>query len=187
MKHINELLGFVVLTSPLWLIVLLLILGTGIAVKVSMRFRTTAVKVVVGLGVVALFLIVPFADEIAGRIYFSHLCATEAGIKVYHTVELPAEYWDSAGKPKFYDERNGNFTLKGYRVDYASGTYTFFPRIEKAGYKRLDETGRVLGEVTDFLYWGGWIRRNFSPHNTATGCKDRREHSRNLVRQIFKN
>lgn len=186
MELLNELLGFAVLTGPLWLILLLLVLGVWLAVKVAQRFTTGAAKVAVGLGVVALALIVPFADEIAGHVYLNHLCATEAGVKVYHTVELPAEYWDESGTPKFYDERNGNFTLKGYRVDYRTGAYSSFFYIDNAGYKRLDEAGRVLGEVTDFRYWGGWIRRNLSPHNTATVCENRREYSNSLVKQIFR-
>lgn len=38
---------------------------------------------------VVAFVLIPTWDEIAGRAYFKYLCATEAGVKVYQTVELP--------------------------------------------------------------------------------------------------
>ncbi len=140
-----------------------------------------------GIGIFLLVFLAPFADEIAGRMYFNHLCATEAGVKVYQTVDLPEVYWDEEGRAKFYDEKNGNFTLDGYRVEYKTGVYSSFFHIDNAGYKRLNNrSGQILGEITDFMYWGGWMRRNLSPNNTANACGNRREHSRSLVKQIFK-
>lgn len=187
MKWLNELLGFAVLTGPLWLILILFPVSIWIAIKLAKRFTQRAVKIAIGIGVFLLVFIAPFADEIAGRIYFNHLCANEAGVKVYQTVELPAEYWEADGKPKFYDEKNGNFNLEGYRAEYTTGVYSSLFHIDNAGYKRVDgRSGQALGEVTDFMYWGGWVRRNLSPNNTANGCENRRERSNNLVKQIFK-
>src|ERR1039457_1543473 len=54
--------------------------------------------------VALIFIIIPTAYSIAGDIYFDHLCSTEAGVKIYQTVELPAEYWDEKGNPKFIKE-----------------------------------------------------------------------------------
>lgn len=187
MKFLNELLGFAVLTGPLWLILILLPIAIWTAVKAAKRFERRGIKIAVGLLVFLLVFFVPFADEIAGRIYLNHLCATEAGVTVYQTVELPAEYWDTDGKPKFYDEKNGNFYLEAYRVEYKTGVYSSFFHVDNAGYKRVEkQSGQVLGEVTDFMYWGGWMRRNLSPHNTANGCENRRQRSNSLVKQIFK-
>lgn len=187
MKWLNELLGFAVLTGPLWLILILLPVSVWIAIKVAKRFKQKSAKIAIGLGVFMLVFVAPFADEIAGRIYFNRLCANEAGVKVYQTVELPAEYWEADGKPKFYDEKNGNFNLEGYRVEYTTGVYSSLFHIDNAGATRVDgRTGQALGEVTDFRYWGGWMRRNLSPNNTANGCENRRERSSNLVKQIFK-
>ena len=55
-----------------------------------------------GKGVaIIVMLLIPTGDAIVGRIYLNHLCSTEAGVKAYRTVELPAEYWDALGGPKF--------------------------------------------------------------------------------------
>lgn len=187
MKLLNELLGFAVLTGPLWLILILLPIAIWIAVKATKRFKRGSAKIAVGLLVFLLVFFVPFGDEIAGRIYLSHLCATEAGVKVYQAAELPAEYWDEQGKAKFYDEKNGNFYLEGYRVEYQTGAYSSFFHIDNAGYKRVDaRSGQVLGEVNNLRYWGGWMRRNLSPHNTAISCEGGIERSNNLIKQIFK-
>lgn len=99
MSFIDRLLTVAVLTSPLWLIIVVLAIATWVAVMTAKRFVRPGVKGMIGLLVFLGVFFVSFADEIAGRIYLSHLCATEAGVKVYKTVELPAEYWDERGKP----------------------------------------------------------------------------------------
>lgn len=188
MQLLNELLGFVVLTGPLFLILAWLPVCIWIAVKVAKRFQHRRTKLAGGVGVFALAFFAPFADEIAGHLYLNHLCATEAGVKVYQTVELPAEYWDEQGRAKFIDEKVGGFLLgKEYPPQYQSGAYSTFFHVDNAGYKRVDgQSGQVLGEVTDFMYWGGWIRRNFSPNNTAIICGGGVERSNSLIKQIFR-
>lgn len=177
MKLLNELLGFVVLTGPLVLIVTWLPVCIWIAVKVAKRFPRSGVKLTVGLGIFALVFLVPFADEIAGRIYFNHLCATEAGVKVYQTVELPVEYWDEQGRPKFL-KRNGdlNKTVLGQRFGELAFTkpYSSIFGIDERHQQLVDNSVRqeVLGEVINFMYWGGWVMRNFSPHKSAVDCKE---------------
>jgi len=188
MKLLNELLGFAVLTGPLWLIVILLLVAIWIAMKAGKRFNRRSAKIAVGLLVFLMIFFVPFGDEIAGRIYLNYLCATKAGVKVYQTVELPAEYWDERESAKFINEKAGGFLLgKKYPPEYESGAYSTFFHIDNAGYKRVDGlSGQVLGEVTDFRYRGGWIRRNFSPHNTAIRCDGGIGRSNSLIKQIFK-
>lgn len=183
----DAILGFAVLTGPLWLILVLLPVSIWIAIKMAKRFKQRGAKFAGGITIFFVVFLVPFADEIVGKAYFSYLCANEAGVKVYKTVELPAEYWEADGKSKFYDEKNGNFNLEGYRVEYITGVYSSSFHIDNAGYKRVDkQSGQVLGEATDFMYWGGWMRRNLSPHNTANGCEGRKERSASLVKQIFR-
>lgn len=186
MDFLDDILGLLVLTSPLWLIVLALIIGVWAAFVAARRFKSGRGKLTAVLAVFALIFLVLFGDELAGRTYFNYLCTTKANVKVYRTVELPSGYWTHEGAPRFYNEENGNFTLSGYRVEYQTGTYSSLWNVERAGYRRLDESGRVLGEVTDFIYWGGWLRRNFSPSNTATVCEGRRERSARLVKQAFR-
>ncbi len=185
----DAVLGFAVLTGPLWLILILLIVAGWGARKVMMHFNfgEHGIRMVIRTGTFLLIFLVSFGDEIAGRIYHNYLCSNKAGVKVYQTVELPAEYWDERGKAKFYDERNGNFKLEGYRVEYKSGEYSSSFHIENAGYQRIDNrSGKVLGEAVNFMHWGGWLRRNFVPNNVAATCEGGIERSDRLIKQIFK-
>ena len=102
----KQLLGFAVLTGPLFLIVLWVPVCLALAFLVGKKVikKSLPLKITGGLAVFLIMLLFPVSDEIAGRIYFNHLCETEAGVKVYQTIELPAEYWDKDGKPNFYDE-----------------------------------------------------------------------------------
>lgn len=187
MKLLEEIIGFVVLTGPLFVIVVWLPVSIWAAVKLSKRFRGSKTRIPVGLLVFFLVFCLPFADGIAGRLYFSYLCATEAGVKVYQTVELPSEHWDEKGNASFLHEQAGGFRLgEEYPVQYSSGTYSTLFHIDNAGYNRVDgQSGKVLGEVIDFRYWGGWIRRNLSSNNTATRCGGSIERSNSLIRQVF--
>jgi hypothetical protein len=97
MKFIDTILGFAVLTGPLWLILILLPVCIWLAVKLAKRFKPGITRLAGGVGIFLLLFALPFGDEIAGRIYLSYLCSTQAGVKVYQTVELPAEYWDEEG------------------------------------------------------------------------------------------
>lgn len=174
--------GFLVLLGPLVFVALWLPICLWIARKVAKRFTGGGARWASGVAAFLVVFLLPFADSIAGRIYFNHLCSTEAGVKVYQTVELPAEYWDEQGKAKFYVGWDSHLGKK-YPLLYEQGTYSSGFYIDNAGYKFVDkQSGQVLGEIVDFRYWGGWIARNFSPHNSATTC----EFSDNLINKIFK-
>lgn len=176
MKFLNELLGFAVLTGPLWLILILLPIAIWIAVKVAKRFKFGGTRLAVGVLAFGVVFFVLFADEIAGHVYFNYLCATEAGVKVHQTVELPAEYWDERGRPRFFNQYgylDRDFSAK--RIDMGEGRvvrYSSIFSIDKDLSRVVDKDNHaLLGEVTTFRFWGGWIRRNFSPSNTANDCK----------------
>ena len=187
------LLGFAVLTGPLWLIVLLLIFGIWLAFKIAKRFTSAPTKVAAGIGIVAVVLILPFADEIAGRVYLNYLCATEAGVKVYHTVELPAEYWDAEGRARFiiregyldFDESMlGN---QFFRKSSSQLRSTFFG-IDRDSYQLVDRAAQsVLGEDINFRHRGGWISRNLSPHVSAISCdRDQVGYFTDVLKNVFK-
>ena len=134
--------------------------------------KSLSLKIIGGMVVFLVALPLPIADEIAGRIYFNHLCETEAGVKVYQTIELPAEYWDEDGRPLFYDENNGNFTLpseKFYKVKSKKAVRQFGVQ-ERRTFILDINTQKIIGEKPWFLYWGGYIRKNFTPHNNANSC-----------------
>ncbi len=137
--------------------------------------------------VIALFILIPTWDIIPGKLYLNYLCENEAGFKVYQTVELPAEYWDGEGKPMFYDEKNGNLRLTLNSIKWESRTQKYPLNLEKnISEMKEKNTGKILNERVLFTYWGGWISRNFSPHNTATSCGGDVKAYTNYVMQIFK-
>jgi len=179
MKVFDGLLGLAVLTSPLWLILILLPVSIWIAVKVARRFKRTSVRFVGGIGIFLLVFLAPFVDEIVGRMYFDHLCATEAGVKVYRTMELPDEYWDDEGRPRlkaFRSNTPGIINLVGIRKPIFqqigfTKPYSKSFHIDSTGF-RLQEisSGKVFGEINYYRYWGGWLARNFTTHNSAISC-----------------
>lgn len=192
MKLWNEFLGFMVLSGPLVVMVPWLLFCVWAGAKAAKRFTSGSAKFAVGLGV-AVLLMMPVADEIAGRIYLNHLCATEAGVKVYRTVELPAEYWDEQGRPRFFNQY-GNLERDLWlsKLDESSGDIkrhsTVFAIDKRTSSVKERTSQKVLAEVTTFLYWGGWLRRNLSPHNTANTCGFivDSNFSRSFYGQIFK-
>mgnify|MGYP001612084563 CR=1 FL=1 len=182
MNFFDPLLGFAVLTGPLWLILILLPVSIWIAAKFAG-----------GLGIFLLVFLLPFADEIAGRIYFNTLCATQAGVKVYQTVELPAEYWDEQGKAKFiiregYLDFNESILGNQFFRKSSLQSHSNFFRINRDSYQLVDRrTQSVVGEDVTFRYWGGWIARNLSPNISAIGCnRDQVGYFTDVLKKVFK-
>lgn len=178
MNFLDPLFGFAVLTGPLWLILILLPVSIWIAVKVAKRFKQRSAKLGIGLLVFVLVFFVPFADEIAGRIYFNYLCSTEAGIKVYQTMVLPVKYWDEEGRARFL-KPNGDLdkTILGNRFSEPAvkRPYSDFFGIDEYRQRAVDNnTDQVLGEVIIFMHWGGWISRNLNPSPGAVRCQNLR-------------
>lgn len=189
MNLLDGLLGFAVLSGPLWLILILLPVSIWIAYKVAKRFKQGSAKLAVGLGVFVLLFFVPFADEIAGRIYLSHLCATEAGVKVYQTVELPAEYWDEQGRPKFVKGIGALDTavLTNYDGNFKNEIYSSFFHVQKFRFWFFEkQSGKILGEITNFNFLGGWVTRNFNPAPGGGASCDRPVDSRGILLSIFR-
>lgn len=189
----KDIIGLAVLSSPLFLVVPWLVVALLVAVKVSKLPKMGVAKLAAGAGTFVLVFLLPFSDDIAGRIYFNHLCSTEAGVKVYQTVELPAEYWDAQGKANFFNangyiDRNfwaKNLDESGEHVERYSSIFAIDKDISPVK-ERVNKM--VLGEVTTFHFWGGWIKRNLSLHNTASTCEfiDAPDFSRNFYGQLFK-
>ncbi len=147
-------------------------LGMWVARKTASRCERKGAKWVVRIVVALVFFLIPAGDEIAGRIYFNHLCATETGVRVYQTIELPEEYWNEDGSPKFFDENNGNFSLpleKFAETDSKSKSRSFGIE-ERRSILLSKATHKPISEDVLFRYWGGWISKSLSPQNTATHC-----------------
>lgn len=177
MEFLKALLAFAVLSSPLWLILILLPIALWIAVKIAKRFKPGGVRILGGMGVFLLVFFLPFADEFAGRIYLKHLCDTETGVKVHQTVELPTEYWDVDGKPKFLNARGVlSKEVLGDRFKWHSVSEPYinwFIRIDKKRWLLQDgQSKRDLAEKITFVRYYGWLNR-FSPASrVGESCRD---------------
>lgn len=62
MKFLNDLLGFAVLTGPLWLILILLPVSIWIAFKLAKRFRSGITRTAGGVGIFLLPFALPFGN-----------------------------------------------------------------------------------------------------------------------------
>lgn len=147
----------------------------------------------VRVAVALVFVLIPTGDSIVGHLYLDHLCSTGAGVKVYQTVELPAEYWDEHGKPRFFNE-HGYLEHKFWvdKLDESGGhieRYSAIFAIDKDTSPVKERASqKVLAEVTTFRFWGGWVSRNFSSHNTASSCEfiQASDFSHSFYGQLFK-
>ncbi|MCF6323457.1 MAG: hypothetical protein L3J89_03890 [Gammaproteobacteria bacterium] len=177
MELINGLLGFVVLTSPLWLFLILLPVSIWGAVKVARRFKRVSAWLVAGVSVFMIVFLVLFADEIVGRMYLNHLCATEAGTKVYKTVELPAEYWSEKGKPKFFNSRGVLVkSVLGEQFEWRRVNESYinwFIQIDKKKLILQDNKSKLnLGEKITFSRNYGWLNQLSSAPNVGESCRE---------------
>lgn len=169
--------GFLVLLGPLVFVVLWLPFCLWIARNVAKRFTGSGARWASGAAAFFVALLLPFADSIAGRIYFNHLCSTEAGVKVYQTVELPAEYWDAQGKPRFL-AANGFVDMKllpnRFEWRNVDEPYVDSPiKIEKSRWKLIDkETQNILGERITYMRHFGWLNRFSAVPNIGESCRD---------------
>lgn len=154
------------------LALLAVVLYVWLARFVVKRLKNKAAK----YAVIALFILIPTWDIILGKLYLHYLCENEAGVKVYQTVELPAEYWDEKGRPKFFNEYGyleqkfwvDKLDESGGRVERYSSVFAIDKDVSPVKEKFSQ---KVLAEITTFRFWGGWVSRNFSPHNTAVSCE----------------
>jgi len=123
----------------------------------------------------AVFALIPTWDEILGRMYFKHLCETEGGVRVYKTVELGPEYWNADGMPRFILENgNADEQLLGKRYAFPSNWDRHFSKLFNTAKRQhliLDKTdGQLLGTLTRYGYFGGWLVNSTGLHVTATMC-----------------
>ncbi|MGB3210181.1 MAG: hypothetical protein WBB19_05705 [Desulforhopalus sp.] len=170
----NTFFGLIVMTGPLFLIVLWVPVCLALAFLVGNKIieKSLTLRITGGLTVFLIALFLPVSDEIAGRIYFNHLCKTEAGVKVYQTIELPAENWDEDGDPNFYDKSNGNLylPLEQYVIGRSEKMKRALNIEERHSILYDKETNELLSKEIWFLFWRGWVLKNFSPHNSALRC-----------------
>jgi hypothetical protein len=189
----RELLGFIVLSSPLFLVVIWVPVCLFLAISVGRNGikKSLPLKIAGGVTVFLVTLFLPVSDEITGRIYFNHLCETEAGMRVYQPMELPTEYWNENGELKLL-KSNGDFDFRKIEWLHAG-----WEDVKNKSSSSMDEShwivrevknNQPIGAIVTYCYWGGWVRRNFSPHNTAQSCSqvEGKKFHRDFYLSIFK-
>lgn len=132
-------------------------------------------RALVGALCVLAFVLIPTWDEIAGRIYFHHLCETEGGVRIYKVVELGPEYWNADGTPRFITEED-YLTRKVFEGQYVRQS-RFIENYGDPFRIVLDEDlvvdvrkNQILGKKTSFIYFGGWVLNNSGFHVSGSRC-----------------
>lgn len=195
MDFVKGIIGLAVLSSPLWLMMIVVPVSILTALVVARRFKKLGVRIAAGSIVLLAFVLLLFGDEIAGRMYLSHLCATEAGVRVYQRAELPLGQWDEDGRPR-YIARNGFVDMKLLPGKYKwhkieEPFVTSVIRIRKWRWQLIDtETNVVLGEKITFMRDYGWLNRLSVAPNIGESCaylgQDKeREREQELFSNIF--
>jgi hypothetical protein len=139
----------------------------------------------------AVFILVPIWDEIAGRIYFRHLCEIEGGIKVHKIVELGPEYWNPDGSSKFITvaaEREGKLLVPGYSWESRwNRDFNKILNIAKQQYSVAEvSTGAEIGSKIFFVNFHGWLMNHSFAHVTGDECPSSDAPTyRSLLERVF--
>lgn len=248
----DALLGFAVLTGPLWLMLILLPVAIWIAILVAKRFKHGGIRLVVGLLVFLPIFFAPFGDELVGRAYLYSLCSANGGYQHKELVKADG-YFDAAEKEGCSGACLGALTMMGFthyesnvRYDYPNhasdwGFYKFYLVNRDSGlcaggreiplekvvlpvdkcvasltlpapssryemfmmersyvrnsllgvmleknfsYLKDRNTNEIIASATSYRYWGGWVRHNLVPNNSATTCPSFNE-SHGAMQNIF--
>jgi hypothetical protein len=161
---------------------------TVVLVKITPKARS---KAIVGMVSVATFVLFPVWDMLPGQRYYKRLCETEAGIRIYNTVEGVDGFREYSGGPgddavkeygyRFIEtERPGigllRISLGGegqtikQRVSEAISRYAVREiresldwNVERVQKVIFDERTRErLGTFTIFYYSGNWVQTNLN-------------------------
>ena len=176
----DELLGFIALSGAFFPLILWIPVCLLVAVVVSRLSTRGVYRLLIGLVTFAITFTLPLADEIAGRIYLNYLCKTQGGFKVYHTVELPEQYWNKDGEPLFikypphsHSKINGTLdfsVLPEYGLDHRDEIYSsIFNILLFRNWYFNKKTNAILAESKFFTWEGGWLSRTFNS-NSGVSC-----------------
>lgn len=120
-----------------------------------------------------IFLLIPTADVIVGRVYFSYLCGTQSGQFIHKTVEVGEEYLYLPGEMMRHklDETGQRLAIaKGGEINQEKLRERYdFPFAKRESYSNIfhiykreriitDKTNNeILSKSVSFLYVGGWV------------------------------
>jgi len=183
----NEIVGLAVLAWPA-----VLLLAIFAAVAATLVLALTRARPMRKLALASAVLLVAGLastwDELLGGPYFKHLCKTEGGVRVYKNVELPKEYWDDRGLPKFADKYGRLDTaVLGKRFvwrDAKEPIKNLGTGIDRLRWQLVDTTTNdVLAEKVTFLRHYGWLHRfaSLAPNVGETCGRETGDHQSNEV------
>lgn len=161
------------------------------------RLQTKKAKIIA----VAIYILIPTWDEIAGRIYFYSLCTMEGGQNISKTVEIGKEYYGptvpkarlsegqewEVGKEYTMHVEGDHPTVKRtvrfvpdpeklkdrYEISIAKFADQKVVSVQKIfSFVKDKQTGEILGTATSFAYWGGWVVNHSGLHVTAVECPE---------------
>jgi hypothetical protein len=133
---------------------------------------------------IAVFVLIPTWDIIPGQLYFSYLCRTQAGTKVFKTVEVDKTYFLKSGQP---DEERLRDQYEGIiKVDRQFSRLFHIAKIQSS--VRDKRSNEVLGTATDLANYGGWINANLFPQGPPDTCPKSPNHSLHAIiwREVIK-
>lgn len=143
------------------------------ALKVSSKLKWWLAKLSAAVITALVFLVVPTGDAFVGRMKFTNLCESSAGIHVFRTVHLDAKHLRNDGSPKkeLLLGRSEYKIADQYVVGFSDEEVLHWPRITRFRTEIRDtKQDEVLGEVINFHYWGGWLANQLPMHRSAESC-----------------
>lgn len=165
-----------------------LVLYIAFAIWIVKRQKTRKAKWIS----IAIFALIPTWNEILGKTYFYYLCSTRGGIKIEKTIELPREYWDADGRPKFITN-NGRIEEKQLDTFLKFETHSedesqSMLNIRKTTKSVIEKkSGQVAGTYTYFIHFSHGLIYGTVFHPTGKHCPIVEEVSfRDLVQSVLK-
>jgi hypothetical protein len=115
---------------------------------------------------IVVFVLIPVWDIIPGQLYFQHLCETEAGVKVFRTVEVDRAYFKPDGKAD--DQKLAERYPHVTRFDRNFSPTFHIAKTESTIQDK--QTKEILGTAANFSYRGGWLTTFVLVDATGSSC-----------------
>lgn len=115
---------------------------------------------------IVMFVLIPTWDIIPGQLYFKHLCETEAGVKVFRTVEVGRSYFKPDGKPD--DQKLAEQYPHMTKFDRNFSPIFHIAKTESTIQDK--QTKEILGTAANFSHRGGWLTTFVLVDAAGTSC-----------------
>jgi hypothetical protein len=166
------------------LVLFLAVAYLSIVISVTLKVRTWQRKLVS----VLVFVLIPTADAVYGRIRLKQMCETEGGLKIFRAIDGVQGFYDSSTRPleewiktygyKFIEGNepggtparmsladNGKIVLERNVTLISKYVYEYSVSDRNGTYVRIEkwirvrDTGEILGRTVNISYMGGWVEQ----------------------------